>query len=68
MAQFLDRLAWFSHVGSYLSPKALDGKFHCRYPACALELGSLPELEYYLKDVHCYTAPRGKKRDWAKCL
>ncbi|EAW17144.1 uncharacterized protein NFIA_005060 [Aspergillus fischeri NRRL 181] len=68
MAQFLDRPAWFSHVGSHLSPKALDGKFHCRHPACALELGSLPELEYHLKDVHCYTAPRGKKRDWAKCL
>lgn len=67
MEQFLDRPAWFAHVGLHLSPKAFDGKFHCRHPACALELGSLAELEDHLKDVHCYTAPRGKKRGWAKC-
>ncbi|GFF96465.1 conserved hypothetical protein [Aspergillus lentulus] len=62
MEHFLDRPAWFAHVGSHLSWQALDGRFHCRHPACALQLDSLTELEYHLKDVRCYAAPRGKKR------
>jgi len=62
MQQYLDRSEWYGHVQSHLIYKALSGKFHWRHPACSLDLDSMAELEYHLRDIHCYSLPRGKKR------
>ncbi|KAL4900480.1 hypothetical protein BDW74DRAFT_170858 [Aspergillus multicolor] len=40
----------------------LDGKFHCRHPACTEDHASFAELVYQLEDVHCFKPHRGKKR------
>ncbi|KAE8387077.1 hypothetical protein BDV23DRAFT_174933 [Aspergillus alliaceus] len=42
--------------------KALSGMFHRRHPACHEDFQGITDLEYHLRDVHCYNPPRGKKR------
>ncbi|KAB8070465.1 hypothetical protein BDV29DRAFT_197996 [Aspergillus leporis] len=64
MWQYLDRGEWFDHVQSHLNHRELAGRYNCRHPACSQDFDNRGDLEYHLRDVHCYLPPRGKKREF----